>query len=131
MPTPHPLNLSLLLHAGIPSPQVCGLRAPVSCQATPTHSVHPLPPRPPSTPLPPQQLHQPAAAEHEVSLLLRRRSLNVISGEAYARWHGISESATDQIDERVANAAVAGVAVGDVVTRGDRVSIVFVRKLDG
>lgn len=64
-------------------------------------------------------------------MLLRRRSLNVISGEAYARWHGIAESATDYIDDRVANVAEAGAAVGDVVTRGDRVSIVFVRKMDG
>lgn len=84
----------------------------------------------PLHPLTPQ-LHQPAAVEHEASLLLRRRSLNVISGEAYTRWHGISESVADHIDERVANVAAAGAAIGDVVTREDRVSIVFVRKLDG
>jgi hypothetical protein len=87
--------------------------------------------RPTLAPLPRAQLQQPEAAEHEISLLLRRRSLNVISGEAYARWHGIAESSADHIDDRVVNAAVAGAAIGDVVTRGDRVSIVFVRKLDG
>jgi len=54
-----------------------------------------------------------------------------MSDDAYGRHHGIAFAAADVVDSRVANAEVAGATAGEVVTRGDRVSIVFVRKLDG
>mmetsp|Transcript_23224 Transcript_23224/g.71156 ORF Transcript_23224/g.71156 Transcript_23224/m.71156 type:complete len:81 (+) Transcript_23224:140-382(+) len=77
------------------------------------------------------QLHQPGKDEHEASLLLRRRSLNVICDEAYEHWHGIAEALEDIVDDRVANTSIAKAKVGDIVARRERVSIVFVRKLDG
>ena len=75
-------------------------------------------------------LHEPHAATPHASLLLRRRSLNVISAEAYAQFHGIAEREADVVDERVANAEAAEATLGEQVPRGPRVSIVFVSKLE-
>ena len=63
-------------------------------------------------------------------LLLRRRSLNVLSGDAYRLFHGIRCEANDEIDgETVANYVEADAQVGERVVREKRISIVFVRKL--
>lgn len=63
-------------------------------------------------------------------LLLRRRCLNVLSGDAYRLFHGIRQVDADVLDaETVANLAEAGGAEGERVIRDQRISIVFVRKL--
>ena len=63
-------------------------------------------------------------------LLLRRRSLNVLSGDAYRLFHGIRGGEFDELDtETVANLAEANGQAGERITRERRVSIVFVRKL--
>ena len=64
-------------------------------------------------------------------LLLRRRSLNVLRGDAYRCFHGIPWAESDVVDEAVANLHLAGgaSALGEQVLRARRVSIVFVAKL--
>ena len=63
-------------------------------------------------------------------LLLRRRSLNVLSGEAYRCFHGIPARDRDLVDPRtVVNFDVSGASDGEEVQRVRRVSIVFVSKL--
>lgn len=74
-------------------------------------------------------LHAPHATAPHASLVLRRRSLNVISAEAYDQFHGIVAREADVVDELCANAHAAGAAVGERIERRARVSIVFVRKL--
>ena len=97
------------------------------------------------------ELHSPVEAavrcEDETRLArlrLRRRSLNVLDGDAYRAFHGIRSTEQDVVsggrgeesaagaraDQGVANASAAGVA-GErlVVRRMRRVSIVFVSKL--
>lgn len=75
-------------------------------------------------------LHEPHVAAPHASLLLRRRSLNVISAEAYHQFHGIAERASDVVNGTVANAEAAGATPGECVPRAPRVSIVFVSKLE-
>lgn len=74
-------------------------------------------------------LHEPLQPEPFSQLLLRRRSLNVLSGEAYVLHHGIGAREADTLGPLVANLEPAGASVGDVVPRGPRVSIVLVHKL--
>ena len=62
-------------------------------------------------------------------LLLRRRSLNVLSGEAYRCFHGFPARGADLVDSTVANFAAARGVEGETVARVQRVSIVFVSKL--
>lgn len=73
-------------------------------------------------------LHAPRDPTPHASLLLRRRSLNILSGDAYEQFHGIVAREADVVDERCANAAAAGAAIGERIERRARVSIVFVRK---
>ena len=62
-------------------------------------------------------------------LLLRQRSLNVLSDEAYRCFHGIRWAGSDVVDEGVANFRAADATDGEEVRRARRVSIVFVSKL--
>merc|ERR1712146_111005 len=68
--------------------------------------------------------------EPMAALVLRHRSLHVLSGSAYSDlFHGIRDAREDLITERCANAAAASVAIGDVLPRGTRrLSLVFVHK---
>ena len=84
------------------------------------------------------ELHRPEEASVKCEpetrlgrLLLRRRSLNVLSGDAYRCFHGIRWADSDTIDADVANLDLAGgdEAIGEEVRRARRVSIVFVCKL--
>ena len=83
------------------------------------------------------ELHQPvdAAVSCEPAtrlgrMLLRRRSLNVLSGDAYRCYHGIPHAACDVVDSQtVVNMREAGGADGEELPRVRRVSIVFVAKL--
>ena len=62
-------------------------------------------------------------------LLLRRRSLVVLNGEAYRLFHGIRWSEQDAIDgDSIANLLAARGEIGESVQRQRRVSIVFVYK---
>lgn len=61
-------------------------------------------------------------------LLLRRRSLIVLSGDAYRAFHGIRRTEADLLDPDVINLTEAGGAEGEEVRRARRVSIVFVSK---
>ena len=63
-------------------------------------------------------------------LLLRRRSLNVLSGNAYELFHGFPAAESDLIDGSEANfaAAIGAGYVGSRVSRKRRVSVVFVCK---
>lgn len=72
----------------------------------------------------------PATAVH---LLLRPGCALGLAGPAYSAWqHGIPAAGADAVPPTCANAADAGVAVGEVVPRAPRrVSLVFVRKVGG
>tara|TARA_B110001452_G_scaffold198012_1_gene167926 strand:- start:131 stop:1228 length:1098 start_codon:yes stop_codon:yes gene_type:complete len=73
-------------------------------------------------------LHDPHDPQPRAQLLLRRRSLNVLADAAYELHHGIGAREQDTLGPLVANLQ-PGDAIGDVVTRAPRVSIVLVHKL--
>lgn len=59
-----------------------------------------------------------------LSLLLRRRSLLILQDDMYERYlHGISSITMDTLTERVVNLSVAGGQVGEILSRGTRVSL--------
>ena len=63
------------------------------------------------------------------SLLLRRRSLMALRGDAYsAVWHGIAARDGDEVGSGVANLQ-PGDELGERIPRAGRVSLVFVRKM--
>ena len=63
-----------------------------------------------------------------IELLLRRRSLNVLEGDAYMLHHGIAARERDTVGPLVANLQ-PGDALGEEIVRARRVSIVLVHKL--
>ena len=78
----------------------------------------PPPPTPTPTPTP----------TPPIELLLRRRSLNVLAGGAYALHHGIAARERDVVGPLVANLQ-PGDLPGEEIVRARRVSIVLVHKL--
>lgn len=79
------------------------------------------------------ELHTPPPAADAlptppIELLLRRRSLNVLAGGAYALHHGIAARERDVVGPLVANLQ-PGDLTGEEIVRARRVSIVLVHKL--
>lgn len=59
-----------------------------------------------------------------LSLLLRPRSLLMVQDEMYKHYlHGISSVAMDTLTDRVVNLTMAGGQVGEMLSRGTRVSL--------
>ena len=58
------------------------------------------------------------------SLLLEPRSLVLVRDDMYNTYlHGIAETCSDDVTERIANLDVTQARVGDVLERGTRVSL--------
>ena len=62
-------------------------------------------------------------------MLLRRRSLNVLRGDAYRCYHGFPGAERDVVDDSIVNLREAGGADGEELRRMRRISVVFVAKL--